>query len=131
MGTWCPYADSPLQPVPRCGCHSPFSRGDAGLGQAAMRQRAGCVLGSALPCHLGAVQGTQERGEQGLASSAAPLCFSQGPAWHHSALGQHQTLDAFARHQHVGSESLAKRRNCTPRLKVTFFWPTITILHAL
>lgn len=115
-GAWCPHADSPVQPAPRCRCHSPFSREmQTTIRQMCTSARRVCVLGSALPCRLGAVHGTKERREQGLASAAAPLHFGQGlllgtgtPAWHHSALGQHQTLDAFARHQRIGSESLAK-----------------------
>jgi len=44
----------------------------------------------------------------GVGISCCTLAFQpETPAWHHSALGQHQTLDALAGHQRVSSESLA------------------------
>lgn len=58
--------------------------------------------------HVAWEQCTAPRGGGSRGPYYTPAFWPGTAAWVHSAPGQHQTLDAFARHQHVGSESLAK-----------------------
>lgn len=126
MRAWCPHTA-----VPRSLCQGvDATRPSPGEMQTSVRRtctsgRWVCVLGSALPCGLGAVHSTQGRGEQGsllhpciLARDCClgPLCTGPAPdPW--------CICKAPACRQWIPR----KRRNWTPWLKWLFFWPTTTL----
>lgn len=117
VGAWCPHKDSPMQPVPRCVCHSPFLWGGVDLPQADMHQWA-MSLCFAKCCSMWPGSSAQKHREQGLGSAAAPLVSARdsclaprctgpapNPGWICAALAHRQW----------------KSYNWSPHLKVTFF----------
>ena len=83
-GAWCPHADSPVQPAPRCRCHSPFSRGDADHHQADVHQRATSLCFGKCPS-MSPGSSAWHQGAQGAGAgiSCCTLAFWPGtPAWH-------------------------------------------------